>query len=147
MRTNKTADERELQRLFPLTQPSPPPNEGDPEEKEADVEARIDELRKHIVWAPPGSDDEDDRATRASTRHRRYATCDDLSGPAKVFHEKAAEYSGLSVEKLLKTVLRLEQKLLYWQQVERKGIDIDMEDIEEGVPGRPLARFLGVKEL
>jgi RNA polymerase I-specific transcription initiation factor RRN7 len=51
------------------------------------------------------------------------------------------------VDQLLKAVLRLEQKLLYWQQVEKGGIDLDeMEGVEEGVPSRPVARLLSVKE-
>lgn len=58
-----------------------------------------------------------------------------------------AEYSGLPLDKLLKAVYKLEQKLLYYQQVEKGGDDIDeMEGIEEGVPSRPVARLLGVKE-
>jgi len=69
-----------------------------------------------------------------------------LGGPARVFHEKVAEHSGISVQTLLKTVYRLEQKLRYWQQVEKKGMDIDgVEDA--GVQDRSLARLLGVREL
>jgi hypothetical protein len=41
----------------------------------------------------------------------------------------------------------LEQKLLYWQQVEKNGVDIDeMEDVETGVYIRPLARMLGIRD-
>lgn len=51
------------------------------------------------------------------------------------------------MEELVKAVFRLEQKLEYWQQVEKKGINTDeMEGMEEGVPTRALARLLGVKE-
>ena len=58
-----------------------------------------------------------------------------------------AEYSGLSVRQLLNAVFRLEQKLWYWQQVQKQGISIEeLEAVENGVPNRHAARMLGVKE-
>jgi RNA polymerase I-specific transcription initiation factor RRN7 len=51
------------------------------------------------------------------------------------------------VEEMLKAVFRLEQKLEYWQQVDKRGITIDeMEGIEDGVPSRAAVRLLGVTE-
>lgn len=57
-----------------------------------------------------------------------------------------AELSGLSMEELLKAVFRLEQKLEYWQQVEKRGINPEeMEGVEEGVPSRPVLGSLALK--
>jgi RNA polymerase I-specific transcription initiation factor RRN7 len=85
---------------------------------------------------------------RLGKQHQRYQTVDDLSGPARVFHERVAQSSGLSEEELVKGVFRLEQKLLYWQQVVKDGADIDMDEmegIERAPSGRAAARLLGVK--
>ncbi|OIW32142.1 hypothetical protein CONLIGDRAFT_571387 [Coniochaeta ligniaria NRRL 30616] len=151
-RTDNMADVRDIDRLFPLDQAAPPAlSEADGEEDEAEIETRIEEVREHISWARlRGSidrGDDDDGVIKPGKRHWRYQSVEDLNGPAKVFHEKAAEYSGLSLDQLLQAVFRLEQKLLYWQQVEKGGIDIDeMVGIEEGVPSRAVARLLSVKE-
>jgi len=142
------ADTRDIERLFPLVQPGQSATvDGDREEDEGDIEARIEEVRKHISWVQLDDGDDDAAITKPARHHQRYQTIEDLSGPARVFHERAAECSGLSVEELLRAVFRLEQKLQYFQQVEKSGINIDdMEGIEEGVPSRPVARLLSVKE-
>ncbi|KAB5572354.1 putative ribosomal protein [Coniochaeta sp. 2T2.1] len=128
---------REIDRLFPLLQINPPALlDGDLEEDEADIEARIHEVRKHVYWADlqPDVDGESSQVIKRGKQNRRYQDAEDFSGPAKVFHERAAEYSGLSVQKLLNAVYRLEQKLWYWQQVEKQGINIaEMEGVEHGV--------------
>ena len=104
-------------------------------------------MRKHISWVRLEDEADDGTMLKQGKQHRRYQTAEDLSGPARVFHERAAECSGISVEELLRAVFRLEQKLQYFQHIEKSGIDIDdMEGIGEGVPSRPVARLLGVKE-
>lgn len=93
-------DTRDIGRLFPLVEPSlPAPTEGDPEEDEADIEGRIDEVRKYISWTELGRSSDGvgggRRVTKPGTQHCRFKSADDLYGPARVFHEKAGKPSAI----------------------------------------------------
>jgi RNA polymerase I-specific transcription initiation factor RRN7 len=143
-------DTRDLERLFPLIHPTRGKDgEGDDEEKAA-VEARIQQIREHVEWnqhiSLPDGLGEEDGVVRPGGQYERYEKADDLSGPAKLFHEMAAEYSGLSVEKLVHAIYRLEQKIMYWQRADKQGVPMDaMEGVKDGVDNRNLARMMSVR--
>jgi RNA polymerase I-specific transcription initiation factor RRN7 len=84
------ADVRDIERLFPLVQATQPaPFEADGDEDEVEIEARIEEVRKHIFWSQLRDSLDGGEAMKPGKRHWRYQTVEDLPGPAKVFHEKA----------------------------------------------------------
>lgn len=143
-------DVRDLERLFPLIKPVPRPAAED-EDNEATIQERIEQVRSHSEWnqhvSLPDGLGEEDGIVRPGGLYQRYERAEDLAGPARLFHEMAAEYSGLSVDNLVHAVYRLEQKIIYWQRAEKQGVDMDgMEGVEDGVGNRYLARMMGVRE-
>lgn len=144
-------DVRDMDRLFPLRQPTSSVRAGEGVETNGntDIEARIHQARGCLtpVEPQPLADGEGmrDFLRRPENLHQRFQAVDELSGPAKTLHEKAAEYSGLSVKQLVEAVFRLEQKVLYWQDVDKKRKET--EDPMQDLQFRPVARFLGAPQL
>ena len=95
MVADNITETQEIDRLFPLLQINPPALlDGDFEEAEADIEARIDEVRKHVYWTDvqPDIDGGGNQLIKPGKRNRRYQSEEDLTGLAKVFHEKAGKF-------------------------------------------------------
>lgn len=143
-------DTRDLERLFPLIQPTHRRGEEGAEEDQDAIQARIEHVRGHVEWNQPipvpDALGEEDGIVRPGGQYERYEKTADLSGPAKLFYQIAAECSGMSVERLMHAVYRLEQKIIYWQGADKQGVQMDaMEGVEEGVENRNLARMLNVR--
>lgn len=143
-------DTRDLERLFPLIQPAPRRDGEGADDDKAAVQARIQQIREHVEWNQhiplPDGVGEEDGVVRPGGQYERYEKAGDLSGPAKLFHEMAAEDSGMSVERLVHAVYRLEQKIMYWQRADKQGVQMDgMEEVEDGVENRNLARMMSVR--
>ena len=87
-------------------------------ETEADVDERTTKIQEYlIVMRPRLGDDE----KRAGQDHQVYRTVEDLPETATAFYEKTGQISGLSVERLVKTVYRLERMIEKWIALERKA--------------------------
>ena len=87
-------------------------------ETEADVDERMMKMQEYlIVMRPRPGDDE----KRAGQDHQVYRTVEDLPEAAFAFYEKAGQISGISTERLVKTVFRLERMIEKWIALERKA--------------------------
>lgn len=76
-----------------------------------------------LVEARPETDDEKN-VKRLGSLHQRFRSVEQLgeSGPARRFHEKAAEISGLSLKALVKAVYSLEELMFGWEKREKRRL-------------------------
>ena len=104
-------------------------NQGEPQAGQDDdpadfyserkIQARLHLVQSHGDWIPselslrPSGD-------KFSLKCRRYDNIDNLTGPAKTFHDRAAELAGLSTEELLLAVLKLERRVIKWMDMSKK---------------------------
>lgn len=138
-----------MDRLFPLGQSAADTladETGDDDDDDSKIEARLLKVQEQATWVQPQPID-GDNIRRPGSLHQRYETVDDLSGPAKAFHERAAKLSGLPTVNLLRAVFKLEQLLIYWTDHLKKGAAEQLDREVEGVQSRSLARILGVKQI
>ncbi|KAK3688137.1 hypothetical protein B0T22DRAFT_146131 [Podospora appendiculata] len=130
-RRQKDRDETEIERLFPL-QPVPPPAETSGRETpEEEVEARMLRVQKAMSCVQPRPEvpgEDEDEVKRLGYSLLRYKTVEQLSGPAKRFHEKAAEIAGLSLGDLVSAVYSLEHLLSEWERRENRRL----RDLHDG---------------
>ncbi|KAL1883787.1 hypothetical protein VTK73DRAFT_8323 [Phialemonium thermophilum] len=144
-------DTRTIERLFPLGVSASPVEVDDTEEDNRRLEQRLLELQQHISWVNPelpiGQVPDSRSSSGGGRSYRRYENVDSLSGPAELFHQRAAMLSGLSIEGLLKAVFKLEQLLLYWTKYAQTESENDLKAEIEGSSNRSLARLLARKQI
>lgn len=90
----------------------------------------ISKLRIRDVVAEPGGDEVQDDVKDMGSAYQRYHSSDDLTTPARAFHEAAAQNLAVSLETLLVAVKQMERRLIMWRskQVKSGGGDPDEED-------------------
>lgn len=135
----------------PLVRPSSSNDGSDDDDASGKNESRLLEAKREIPWKQWLSTDGERNLHSAGRRpgslHHRFEKIDDLSGPAKAFHDKVAELSGLPMEELVRAVFKLEQLLIYWTDHSTKGTAEPLDRVVEGVESWSLAKLLGVKQI
>lgn len=71
--------------------------------------------------SPVQGDSQEPEARELGSFYRRYRSVDELSGPAKVFFDKAAGLAGVSVDSMVQAVFVVERKLQKQEEAFRKG--------------------------
>lgn len=85
--------------------------------------ARMHRVQKSMTLVEPRPEiDNGKNIKRLGSLHQRFRSVEQLgeSGPARRFHEKAAEISGLSLKALVKAVYSLEELLYGWEKREKR---------------------------
>lgn len=87
-------------------------------ETDTDIDERMMKVQEYLLVIRPRPGDD---LKRAGQDHQIYRTFEDLPEVAQSFYEKASQVSGLSVERLVKAVFRLERMIEKWIVQERKA--------------------------
>ncbi|KAK3485861.1 uncharacterized protein B0T23DRAFT_389038 [Neurospora hispaniola] len=117
------ADETEIERLFPLENVLRLPEPGSKDMTDEQLIARMHRVQKSMTLVEPRPETNDGKnIKRLGALHQRFRSVEQLggSGPARRFHEKAAEISGLSLKALVKAVYSLEELLYGWEKREKR---------------------------
>lgn len=105
--------------LFPLEE-LPPRPVVEPMEEHASP--HIKQIQEDLISQKPLplEEDESERINRPGELYRRYRHVEDLPENARVFYEKAAENTGISLEMLVRGVVQLETLVENWNLAHRK---------------------------
>ena len=132
---------KELLDMFPLK--ALPVDEVRGGDTEADLEeatyTAVREVHATMKTRRPISIEESEQTevpiARPGMHYQRYRGDEDLSGIAKVFHEKAGNVACLSLESLLRAVFQAEQKIMIWRTAKRRSEKFGEEFNIEAEPG------------
>ena len=87
-------------------------------ETDTAIDERMMKIQEYLMVIRPRPSDE---VKRAGDDHEIYRTVEDLPDTAKSFYEKAGQISGLSTDRLVKSVFKLERLIEKWIVQERKA--------------------------
>lgn len=122
---------RALFRLFPAGRGDGPGRNdqsegleyGDDHISEALREVQSALKPKRVVEVDAGGN----QVNRAGSFYRRHRIANDLEGPARMFHERAAALAGVSLDTMVRAVFLIEGKALKHQEKLRRGGDSSSE--------------------
>lgn len=113
---NSGRETQELRELFPLSQRRHQVSRRDLTEEE--IDERLKTAQSYIKSAAPTLRG---WSMRTGDDHALYRSVDDLPETARAFYGKAAELSGMSLGKLVKSVYALERSVNRWSIQQKKA--------------------------
>ncbi|TVY21399.1 RNA polymerase I-specific transcription initiation factor rrn7 [Lachnellula arida] len=105
--------------LFPLEELPPKPVAEPMQEQSI---PRVKQVQQDLISQKPLplEDDESEKINRPGELYRRYRRVEDLPENARIFYEKAAENTGISLKMLVRGVVQLETLMGNWNLADRK---------------------------